>query len=199
MEPFVCSFGQRSHTKVKGHQRSNCRMDSTYKIHLIWKVKVRLEPNLVYWYNVGTFTCSWGQRSQMKVKGHVRSICKVAWKFLKKWLICMLEDQLEPCDPNRCGIEVRCQFASSTNRDSRWHYRKVFFIFILFFFIHLSCLYLRLHLHLFVHLCLSLSIFFSFFIFFSTFSSSSSFFFLFFLLPLPLLNLLFCCWFIIPL
>ena len=28
-----------------------------------------LESNLVYWYNVGIFTCSWGQCSQMKVKG----------------------------------------------------------------------------------------------------------------------------------
>ena len=44
------------------------------------KLEVWLEPNLVYWYNVGTFTCIWGQRSQIKVKCHVRSISKIAWK-----------------------------------------------------------------------------------------------------------------------
>ena len=72
--PFVCSCGQRAYTKVKGHQRSSCKMGSKCKICLIWKVEVGLEPNLVYLYNVGTFTCSWGQRSHIKVKGHVRSI-----------------------------------------------------------------------------------------------------------------------------
>ena len=44
------------------------------------KLEVRLEPNLVYWSNVKTFTCSWGQRSWMNSKGHVRLICKIAWK-----------------------------------------------------------------------------------------------------------------------
>ena len=107
----------QSYIKVKGHQRSSCKMCSKW-LHLIWKV-VRLEPNLVYWYNVGTFTCSWGQRSQMKVKGHGRSLCKISWKC-KIWHICILEDQLETCEPNRCGIKVRCQFgefASSTIRE----------------------------------------------------------------------------------
>ena len=80
MGPFVCSCGQRSYTKVKRHQRSSCKMGSKCKIYLIWKVQVRLEPNLVYCYNVRTFTCLWGQRSQMKVKGHVMSICKIVWK-----------------------------------------------------------------------------------------------------------------------
>ena len=69
------------------------------------KLEVRLEPNLDYWYNVGTFTCSWGHRSQMKVKGHVRSIFRRAWKC-KIWLICILEDQLEPGDPNRWGVNL---------------------------------------------------------------------------------------------
>ena len=87
------------------------------------KLEVHLELNLVYWYNVETFTCSWGQRSQMKVNGHVRSIFKInlKWTIL---LICIhvTEDHLEPCDPRKCGIKVGCQFASSTNRDGRWHY-----------------------------------------------------------------------------
>ena len=120
MGPFVCSCSQRSYIKVKGHQRSSYKMGWKCKIHLIWKVEVRLEPNLVYWYKVGTFTLSWGQRSQMKVKGHVRSICKIVWKC-KIWFICVLEDQLEPCDPNRCEIKVRCQFASCTHCDGRRH------------------------------------------------------------------------------
>ena len=47
---------------------------------LIWKVEVRLEPNLVYWYNMGTFIRSWGQRSYTKVKGHLRSSCMIGWK-----------------------------------------------------------------------------------------------------------------------
>ena len=95
MGPFVCSCIQRSYMKVKGHQRSSCKIGSKCKIHLIWRVEVGLEPNLVYWYNVRTFTCSWGQRSQMKVKGHVRLICKIAWKC-KIWLICILEDHVTP-------------------------------------------------------------------------------------------------------
>ena len=73
---------------------------------------------MVYWYKVGTFTCSWGQRSQVKIKGPVRSISKIVWKC-KFWLICELEDQLQPCDPNRCEIKVRCQFASSTISEGR--------------------------------------------------------------------------------
>ena len=100
-------------TKVKDHQRSSCKMSSKCKIHLIWKVEVRLEPNLVNWYDIGTFTCSWGQRSQMKIKGCVKY--KIAWKCYI-WLICILEGQLEPCDPNKCEIKVMCNFASSTNQ-----------------------------------------------------------------------------------
>ena len=41
-----------------------------------------------------TFICSCGQRSQIKVKGHLRSTCKIIWKC-KFGLICILEDQLE--------------------------------------------------------------------------------------------------------
>ena len=85
MGPFVCSCSQRSYTEVKDHQRSSCKMGSKYNIHFIWKVEVRLEPNWVYWYNVRIFTCTRGQRSQIKVKGHVRSTCKIAWKC-KIWL-----------------------------------------------------------------------------------------------------------------
>ena len=83
---------------VKGHiPRSKVvrgqvgRWAQNVKFTSFEKLEVRLEPNLVYWYNVGTFTCLWGHRSQMKVKGHVRSICRRAWKY-KIWLICILED-----------------------------------------------------------------------------------------------------------
>ena len=117
MGPFVCWCCQRSYTKVKGHQRLIFKIGSKAKFaSLKKKLEVWLKPNLVYWYNVGTFTCSWGQRSQKKVKGHVRSICKVAPKC-QIWLIWIL-DQLKPCDPNRCGIKVKCHFASSTNCNS---------------------------------------------------------------------------------
>ena len=30
--------------------------------------------------NMGTLTCWWGQRSHIKVKGHLRSSCKIGWK-----------------------------------------------------------------------------------------------------------------------
>ena len=93
-----------SYTKVKGHQRS-CKMGWKCQIHLIWKVEVRLEPILVSWYKVGTSTCSWGQKSQVKVKGHVRSICKVARKC-KIWLICVLEDQLDKYMRSRSGVNL---------------------------------------------------------------------------------------------
>ena len=90
---FVCSCSQRSYFKVISHQRSSCKINSKCKIHLILKVGVRLKPNFIYWYYEGTFIlCSWDQRSHMKVKGHVRSVCKIVWKF-----------------------------ASSTNYDGRWH------------------------------------------------------------------------------
>ena len=101
MGPFVFSCGQRSYIRVKGHQRSSCKMGSKCtigskcKIHLIWKVEIRLEPKLVYWYNLGTFKCSWGQRSWIKVKGHVRLTCKIAWKC-KIWLFCIFEDNVTP-------------------------------------------------------------------------------------------------------
>ena len=40
------------------------------------------------------------KRSQIKVKGHLRSTCKITWKCEFR-LFCKLEDQLEL--PNRCG------------------------------------------------------------------------------------------------
>ena len=84
-----------------------------------WQVEVQFKPNLVYGYNMGTFICSWGQRSHIKVKGHLRSSCKIAWK-LRIWLIY-----------NKCGNKVRCQPALFTNPDNRQHYRsltKMYFI-----------------------------------------------------------------------
>ena len=40
--------------------------------------KLKSNWNLTCFIDIGTFTCSWGQRSQMKVKDHVRSINKIA-------------------------------------------------------------------------------------------------------------------------
>ena len=71
MRSKVTYQGQRS-SEVKLKIGSKC------KIHLIWKVEVCLEPNLVYQYNEETSTCSQGQRSQMKFEGHVRLIFKIA-------------------------------------------------------------------------------------------------------------------------
>ena len=88
---------------TKDHQRSSCKICSKCKFPSFKKLVVWLELNLVYWYTVRTFTCSLGQSSQVKVKGLVRSICKIAWKS-KIELICRLEDQLNPCYLNRCGI-----------------------------------------------------------------------------------------------
>ena len=85
--PSIYSCNQRSYTKVKGHQRSSWKIGSKCKIHLMSKVEVWLELNFVYWYNVWTSTCWWGQRSQGKVKGHVRSTCKTACKC--KFDICV--------------------------------------------------------------------------------------------------------------
>ena len=94
MGTFICSCSQRSYTKVKDHLRSTCKIGWKCENGLIWKVEVRFEPNLVYWYNMETFICSCSQRSQIKVKGHLRSTCKITWKC-KFWLICILEKQLE--------------------------------------------------------------------------------------------------------
>ena len=80
METLICWWVQRSHIMVKGHLRSSWKMGWKCESGLIWKVEVRFEPNLVYWQNMGTFVCSCGQRSQIKVKGHLRSTCKITWK-----------------------------------------------------------------------------------------------------------------------
>ena len=91
---FICSCSQRSCTKVKDHLRSSCKIGWKCENGLIWKVEVRFEPNVVYWYIMETFLCSCGQMSQIKVNGHLRSTCKITWKC-KFGLFCILEDQLE--------------------------------------------------------------------------------------------------------
>ena len=88
MGTFICLWGQRSYTKVKGHLRSSCKMGWKCENGLLWKVEVWFEPNLLYWCNMGTCICSCSQRSQSKVKGHLRSMCNITWEF-KFWLICI--------------------------------------------------------------------------------------------------------------
>ena len=73
-------------SKVYQGQRSSCKIGWKCENGLIWKVEVWFEPNLVYWYDMGTFICSCGQRSQIKVKCHLRSTWKIPWKC-KFWLI----------------------------------------------------------------------------------------------------------------
>ena len=80
MGTVICWWGQRSYIKVKGHLRSSCKISWKCESGLILKVEVRLKPNLVYWYNMGTFICSCSQRSYTKVKGHLRSSCRIGWK-----------------------------------------------------------------------------------------------------------------------
>ena len=46
---------------------------------LIWKVEVWSEPGLVY-YNMKSFICLFSQRSYTKVRGRLRSSCKMGWK-----------------------------------------------------------------------------------------------------------------------
>ena len=77
MWAFICSCSQKSCTKVKGHLRPSCEIGWKCEKSLIWKVEVWFEPNLVYWYNMETFICSCSQRSQIKVKGHLWSTCKI--------------------------------------------------------------------------------------------------------------------------
>ena len=95
---FICSCSQRSYTKVKGHLRSSCKIGLKWENGLIWKVEVQLEPNLVYWYNMGIFIFSYGQRSYTKVKGHLKSSCRIGWKC-ENGLIWKVEVR---CQPN-CG------------------------------------------------------------------------------------------------
>ena len=95
MGTHICGWGQRSHTKVKGHMRSSCKIGWKCQFGLIWKVEVRLEPNLVYGYNIRTLICSWGQRSHTKVKGHLKLSCKIGWKC-QFGLIWKGEVRLEP-------------------------------------------------------------------------------------------------------
>ena len=119
MWPFICWCGQRSYTKVKGHLRSSCEIGWKCENGLIWKVEVWLEPNLVYWYNMGAFICSCSQRSYTKAKGHLRSSCKIVWKC-ENGLICKVDVWFEPnlvywysmgtfiCDPSQQNKAVVC-------------------------------------------------------------------------------------------
>ena len=112
---FICLCSQRSCTKVRGHLRSSCKIGWKCENGLIWKVEVLFEPNLVYWYNMETFICSCSQRSQIKIKGHLRSTCKITWKC-KFGLICILEHQLELL---RCGDLD--QMLTHIIHKPRWH------------------------------------------------------------------------------
>ena len=125
-------FVVKASRKLNGlHTISKC------KIHLIWKVEVWLEPHLVwYMYNVGTYTCSSGQRSQIEIKGYKWRSEAMSGQFVrypenvKLNSFAYLRIELEPYDPNRCGIKVSCQFASFTNcngRRDQWSWdRKLF-------------------------------------------------------------------------
>ena len=41
---------------------------------VLWKVEVRLEPNLVYGYRMGTFICWWGQAEFLEL-----FLCELLW------------------------------------------------------------------------------------------------------------------------
>ena len=76
MGPFVVHAvrGHILRSKViRGQVGLKCKM------YLIWNVEVWVESNLIYWYYAGVYTWTWCQRSQIKVKGHVRSTCKIVW------------------------------------------------------------------------------------------------------------------------
>ena len=87
MGTLICWWGQRLHIKVKGHQRSSCKVGWKCESGLIWKVEVWLEPNLVYRYNMGTFIYSCSQRSYTKVRGHLRWSCKLKSNLNQTWFI----------------------------------------------------------------------------------------------------------------
>ena len=92
---LICWWGQRSYIKVKGHLRSSCNIGWKCENGFIWKVEVRFEPNLVYWYDMWTFIWSCSQRSCTKVTGHLRSSCKIGWKC-ENGLILKVEVWFEP-------------------------------------------------------------------------------------------------------
>ena len=120
MGTLICWWDQTSHIKGKGHLRSSCKIG--WKCEIWPQLKSPTVTTLGI-YHVATVTCAWGERSKMKVKGHKMSICKITWKY-KIWHTCIyLRTTQNHGDPNTCRIKVRCQFASSTNCHSRWHWQ----------------------------------------------------------------------------
>ena len=117
-------WGHRSYIKVIGHLRSSCKIGWKCENGLIWKVEVRFEPNLVYWYNIWTFMCSCSQRSCTKVKGHLRSSCKIGWKcemasFEK------LEVKFEPNLVYSCNMETSiCSCGQKSQIKVKGHLRS---------------------------------------------------------------------------
>ena len=73
-EPSLCWWSQGHILRSKviwGQVGRKVKNEKFVVLGLLWKVEVRLEPNLVYGYKMGTFICWWGQ-------GHIlRS--KVIW------------------------------------------------------------------------------------------------------------------------
>ena len=63
----------------------------TYVVHATW------EPSL-FWQ---------GQRSHIKVKGHLRSSFKAVNVKFDFFILHLIEDHFEPCDHQRCGIKIR--------------------------------------------------------------------------------------------
>ena len=79
----------RSNTEVKGHLRSSWKkswkLEMCY-LGLLWKVEVRLEPNLVHGYNMATFICWWGQRSsEVKLEEQFK-MCQLTDLFFELFL-----------------------------------------------------------------------------------------------------------------
>ena len=68
-------WGQRS-IKVKGHMRSSYKIDWKCEI-----VSVKSDLNQTWFIDMWTFICLRSQRPCTKVKGHLRSSCKM----LKMW------------------------------------------------------------------------------------------------------------------
>ena len=106
-------------------------------------IEFQFEPNFVYWQNTTTYTCSWGQSAQIKVKDHMRSTCKMLnirfHSFFHTW---------GPLT-TKCGITIINSHhpQTATTDDTSWFFCCLFlsffcFCFCFFFLCLFVCLFL---------------------------------------------------------
>ena len=84
------------------------------------------QPMLGHRCNMKTLICWWDQRSHIKVKGHLRSSCKIGWKC-ENGLIWKVEVWLEPnlvygynMGPFVCSCSLRSYTKVKGHQRSSW-------------------------------------------------------------------------------